>query len=209
MEQYWATEYLRTKTATWAGRNLPPLMLAGGIPGLAATSLGYPAGLSQGIQQARAAGTPIDPDTIETAGLGHGLAQVARAALPVFGGAMLGGMTDLDHGAQIGGLTGAVAAAPWLYGASKNRALDDVQRAVDVNESQRARVNVVNNMPPQMTPEQLAAFHQELLTRMGQSRDPDLATYHAMMAENPDMGRVQTVDQSPPDYSAKLRAMMA
>jgi hypothetical protein len=63
-----------------------------------------------------------------------------------------------------------VAAAPWLYGASKNRALEDVQRAVDVNESQRARVNVVNNMPPQMTPEQLAAFHQELLMRMGQGQ---------------------------------------
>ena len=202
---YWATEYLRTKTASWAGRALPPFLL-GHFPAAWATEGGYQAGVEKGVGQLDPdTAAQLNPDTFPYAGLGHGLAQMARVALPAAVGGAIGHSIDSGgHGAMLGMLGGGVAASPWLYSASKSRGMADVDKAVGALPVDDA----VPAPAPQMTPEQVAAFHQELLSRLGQSRDPDVATYHAMMAENPDMGRVQTVEQSAPDYGAKLRALM-
>jgi hypothetical protein len=169
---YWATEYLRTKTATWAGRVLPSFLL-GHFPAAWATEGGYAAGIEErGRQLNPEEAAQLNPDTFPYAGLGHGLAQMARVALPAAVGGAIGHNIDPGHGTMLGMLGGGIAASPWLYQASKARGMADVDKAVGA--------------PP-----------------------VDMDAIDREIGEDPNAGRVQTFDQAAPDYSAKLRAMMA
>lgn len=168
----WATKYLRTKTATWAGRVLPSALL-GHFPAAWATEGGYAAGIEErGSQLNPDEAARIDPDTFPYAGLGHGLAQMARVALPAAVGGAIGHSIDPGgHGVALGMLGGGVAASPWLYQASKARGMADVDKAIGA--------------PP-----------------------VDMDAIDREIGEDPNAGRVQTVEQSAPDYGAKLRALM-